>query len=60
MGLRHLVIELNDSSVQFTSLVAGTVETTNSFVFADKKDYRYKEQLDEFILESGLKNREHD
>jgi hypothetical protein len=60
MELRHLVIELNESSVQFTSLVADTVETTNSFVFVDKKDYRYKEQLDEFILESGLKNREHD
>jgi len=60
MGLRHLVIELNDSSVQFTSLISGVIDTSYSYVFKDKKDYRFKEQLDEFILESGLKDCEHD
>jgi hypothetical protein len=60
MGLKHLAIELSPDHVKFTSLSDGFAITEKSFSFKDKKDYRYKEQLDEFILESGLKDRDHD
>lgn len=60
MGLKHLAVELSFDHVKFTSLSDGLVVAENQFLFADKKDYRYKEQLDEFIVQSGLKNQEHD
>lgn len=60
MGLKHLAIELSPDHVKFTSVSGGSIISENSFSFQDKKDYRYKEQLDEFIVQCGLKDREHD
>lgn len=60
MGLKHLAIELSPDHVKFTSVSDGYAISENSFSFQDKKDYRYKEQLDEFIAQCGLKDREHD
>lgn len=60
MGLRHLVIELSPNSVQFTSISPEATNHIGSFEFRDKIDYRYKEQLDEFIASSGLKAIDHD
>lgn len=60
MGLKHLAIELSPDHVKFTSLSDGLFISENTFSFQDKKDYRYKEQLDEFIIQCGLKGNEHD
>lgn len=57
--MKHLSIELSDIAVRFSSNNHGVV-TKSEFVFKDKKDYRYKEQLEEFLIESGLKNQDFD
>jgi hypothetical protein len=57
--VKHLSIELSEAAVRFSVLENGIVKDHN-FVFTDKKDYRYKEQLEEFLVESGLKNQDFD
>jgi len=58
--VKHLTIQLSDSSVRFTSLQDSSVLLEKEYSFQDKKDHRYKEQLTSFIEEAGLKNQEHD
>jgi len=53
--VRHLLIELSDNAVRFAESSENSIRKFD-FIFRDKKDYRYKEQLDEFLIESGLKN----
>lgn len=60
MGLKHLVIELSPDHVKFTSINDGILVADSSFTFQDKKDFRYKEQLNDFIDKSGINDREHD
>lgn len=57
--MKHLSIELSESAVRFSSIVNDNVKTY-AYEFKDRKDYRYKEQLDEFLIESGLKDTEYD
>lgn len=57
--VKHLSIELSDIAVRFTSMNHGAINK-HEFIFKDKKDYRYKEQLEEFLIETGLKNQEFD
>lgn len=57
--MKHLSIELSEAAVRFTAIV-NNQRTAHSFFFTDKKDYRYKEQLDAFIGECGLKDQEFD
>ncbi len=57
--MKHLAIELSESAVRFSVLENGKANEYN-FVFTDKKDYRYKEQLDEHLLATGLKNQDFD
>jgi hypothetical protein len=57
--VKHLSIELSEAAVRFSVLENGIVKDHN-FVVTDKKDYRYKEQLEEFLVESGLKNQDFD
>ena len=57
--MKHLSIELSEAAVRFSVVENGIVKDHN-FVFTDKKDYRYKEQLEEFLVESGLKNQDFD
>lgn len=57
--MKHLSIELSETAVRFSSDSNGVVKK-DGFFFKDKKDYRYKEQLEEFLIESGLKNQEFD
>lgn len=57
--VKHLSIEISDIAVRFSTNNHGIV-TKKDFVFTDKMDYRYKEQLDEFLIESGLKNQDFD
>jgi hypothetical protein len=53
--VKHLAIELSEIAVRFSSIKDGII-ANHEFNFNDKKDYLYKEQLDEFLIESGLKN----
>jgi hypothetical protein len=57
--VKHLSIELSENAVRFSSIVNDTIKTYN-YIFNDRKDYRYKEQLNEFLVESGLKELEYD
>lgn len=57
--MRHLLIELSENAVRFAKS-EGTALSQFEFFFKDKKDYRYKEQLDEFLVESGLKMQDFD
>lgn len=52
--MKQLSIELSENAVRFSSLISDSVKTYNYF-FKDRIDYRYKEQLTEFLIESGLK-----
>ena len=58
--MKHLTIQVSDSSVRFTSIQDSSVLLEKEYSFQDKKDHRYKEQLTSFIEEAGLKNQEHD
>lgn len=57
--MKHLTIELSENGVRF-STISGEIASKHAFTFKDKKDYRYKEQLEEFLVESGLKNQDFD
>lgn len=57
--MKHLSIELSEAAVRFSVLENDAIKAYD-YNFTDKKDYRYKEQLDEFLVESGLKNQDFD
>lgn len=57
--MKHLSIELSETAVRFSSDAYGVLKKSE-FFFKDKQDYRYKEQLEEFLIESGMKNQEFD
>jgi hypothetical protein len=52
--VRHIFIELSENTVRFF-VNSGDLIQTFEFTFTDKKDYRYKEQLDDFLEQAGLK-----
>ena len=52
--MRHIFIELSENTVRFF-VNSGDLIQTFEFTFTDKKDYRYKEQLDDFLEQAGLK-----
>ena len=52
--MRHIFIELSANTVRFF-VNSGDLIQTFEFTFTDKKDYRYKEQLDDFLEQAGLK-----
>ena len=56
----QLAIELSENSVKFTTIQDGLVETSDSFVFKEKIDYQYKEQLERIFQEKKYKEREFD
>lgn len=57
--MKHLSIELSEAAVRFSVLENDAIKVYDC-IFSDKKDYRYKEQLDDFLTESGLKSHEFD
>lgn len=57
--MKHLAIELSENGVRF-SATEGERMDRHEYTFTDKKDYRYKEQLDEFLSQSGLKDKDFD
>lgn len=52
---KQLAIELTPSAVRFNTIVSGELSSSHFFSFNEKQDFRYKEQLDHFLNESGLK-----
>jgi hypothetical protein len=52
--VKHIFIELSENTVRFFES-SGDLIQTFEFSFTDKKDYRYKEQLDDFLEQAGLK-----
>jgi hypothetical protein len=57
--VKHLSIELSESAVRFSVIENGAIKAYD-YNFTDKKDYRYKEQLDDFLVQSDLKNSDFD
>jgi hypothetical protein len=57
--VNYLFIELSENAVRFTSILGESTEK-KMFSFKDKIDYKYKEQLDSFFNEAGLKNLDFD
>ena len=57
--MKHLSIEISDHAVRFVSDSSG-IHLRKEYTFSDKKDYRYKEQLEEYFSDSGLKNHDFD
>lgn len=58
-SVKQLAIELSENGVRFSAMEGEHVQR-HEFAFTDKKDYRYKEQLDEFLVQSGLKDKNFD
>ena len=57
--MKHLSVELSEVAVRFTTSMNDVVNHY-AFLFKDKKDHSYKEQLEDFITECGLKNQDFD
>lgn len=55
MSKNHLAIDINTSAVRFVKLTGGAVIQEKSFVFTDKQDYRYKQQLKDFWSQADWK-----
>ncbi|MCO5259258.1 MAG: DUF3822 family protein [Crocinitomicaceae bacterium] len=55
MAHTHLAIDINTSAVRFVKLNGDFIVDEKSFVFTDKQDYRYKNQLEEFWSNTGWK-----
>lgn len=56
----HLAIELSETAVHFARIEDAVVKSVDRFSFKDKIDYRYKEQLDQFLTEKGFREIEFD
>lgn len=52
---KHLAVEISTGAVRFSKLNGSFVNNTHEFEFVDRQDYRYKEQLKQFIEEAGVK-----
>ena len=53
----QLAVEISEYSVNFAILEDGTLLSIDKFIFNDKIDYRYKEQLDQFFLDKKYKEK---
>jgi hypothetical protein len=56
----QLAIEISENAVRFAQLEEGNVVSVDFFRFKEKVDYRYKEQLEEFVKEKGYRENEYD
>jgi hypothetical protein len=56
----QLAIEISENGVNFAHIQDGDVLTVDEFLFKDKIDYRYKEQLEQIFQEKGYKEKEYD
>ena len=53
-SLKNLFVDICEHHVKFT-LSDQNHQSSNEYTFTDKKDYKYKEQLDTFFEQAGLK-----
>lgn len=60
MAKNHLAIDINTSAVRFVKLSGDFVLQEKSFVFTDKQDYRYKQQLEDFWNQTEWKGSDFD
>jgi hypothetical protein len=60
MAKNHLAIDINSSAVRFVKMNGDFVLQEKAFVFSDKQDYRYKQQLEEFWNQTGFQEQEFD
>lgn len=60
MAKNHLAIDINFSAVRFVKLSGDFVLNEKTFVFTDKQDYRFKQQLDEFWTSTDWKESDFD
>lgn len=56
----QLAIEISENGVNFAHIQDGDVLAVDVFLFKDKIDYRYKEQLEQIFQEKGYKEKEYD
>lgn len=55
MSKRHLAIEIHSGAVRFIKLDGSFVVSQHDFKFVDRQDYRYSQQLSDFLDQAGLK-----
>lgn len=60
MSKTHLAIDINTSAVRFVKLTGDFIVQEKAFIFGDKQDYRYKQQLEEFWKETDWKETDFD
>jgi hypothetical protein len=60
MAKSHLVFVLSDHSLNVVEMIDQSVNEIGSIVFEGKKDFQYKEQIQAFLTEKGLVNKEYD
>lgn len=60
MSKNQLAIDINTSAVRFVKLNGDFVVQEKAFMFTNKQDYRYKQQLEEFWRETEWKEADFD
>ena len=60
MAKSHLVFVLSEHSMNVVEMIDQSVNEIGSIVFEGKKDFQYKEQIQAFLTEKGLVNKEYD
>lgn len=54
--MQHLFISISENSMRASILHNGETLAVHEITFSDKKDYRYKEQIDAFFMDKGIKD----
>lgn len=60
MTEKQLAIDIHNGAVRFTKLNGSFAIERFEYTFTDRQDYRYKQQLEEFLGQSGLRESDFD
>ena len=60
MGLKHLVVHIDREAVRFQRLVDNEITEDHTFIFKDKTDFGYKDQLDVFLTKTDFRSMDWD
>jgi hypothetical protein len=60
MAKSHLVFVLSEHSLNVVEIIDQSVNEIGSIIFEGKKDFQYKEQIQAFLTEKELLNKEYD
>lgn len=58
--MKHFITQISSDSVVFTSRENGITVSESAYEFKDRNEHRYREQLNEFLNTSGIRDRDHD